>query len=253
MRSFASRLSERRSQTEQETPGGTEPFVTRPAGLEVIGAGFGRTGTMSLKLALERLGFGPCYHMTELVKNRSHPRLWRAAAQGDPVNWDRLYERYRSTVDWPGCLFYRELMAAYPAAKVLLTVRDPDRWYASVRDTLYSLKTATDEYLAEKAKNGLEASRKHFVFYENRIWEDLFGGRFDDRDHTIEVFQRHIADVQHWVPADRLLVYQVREGWEPLCRFLQVPVPDEAFPHLNDTAAFRAYNQLDHPGPQSPP
>lgn len=144
-------------------------------------------------------------------------------------------------------------MAAFPAAKVILTVRDPDRWYASVRDTLYSLKTATDDYPAGRAARGFEAGRKHFVFYENRIWEDLFGGRFDDRDHAVTVFQRHVADVQRHVPAERLLVYEVGQGWEPLCHFLRVPVPpEEPFPHLNDTAAFRTYNRLDEddqPGP----
>lgn len=113
MRGFASRISERRGQADTETPE-VSPAGHAPPGLRVIGAGFGRTGTMSLKVALERLGFGPCYHMTELVKNRSHPRLWRAAARGGPVDWARLYERYQSTVDWPGCLYYRELMAAFP-------------------------------------------------------------------------------------------------------------------------------------------
>ena len=105
--------------------------------LEVIGAGFGRTGTMSLKVALEELGFGPCYHMREVFEHPEHIELWRAAMRGDPVDWERVLGDYRATVDWPGCTFYGELLERNPDAKVILTVRDPQRWYESVRDTIY--------------------------------------------------------------------------------------------------------------------
>lgn len=235
--SFAGRLRQRR----EALASGAEPAApVGPLGqLRVIGAGFGRTGTMSLKVALQVLGIGPCYHMTEMVKNPSHFRLWTAARDGEQVDWFRLYARYRATVDWPGCLFYRELMEAFPQAMVILTVRDPERWYASVRDTLYSLKTATDEYLAAADSAG----RRLPVQYENRIWTDTFAGRFTDRDHAIGVFERHNQQVRNTVPADRLLVYQVSEGWTPLCEFLQLPVPDQPFPRLNDTQAFRDYNR----------
>lgn len=228
MQSFAARLAERRGTSRSD----------ENAGLMVIGAGFGRTGTMSLKVALEQLGLGRCYHMTELVKNPSHPELWAAAGRGEPVDWHRLYRRYRATVDWPGCLFYRELAASFPQAKVVLTVRDPDRWYDSVLSTLFSLKTATDDYLASQA----DADRP-VIFYDSRIWDEVFGGRFAERAHAIEVFQRHNAEVRASLPADRLLVYQVSEGWPPLCEFLQLPVPETGFPHLNDRQAFRDYNR----------
>jgi len=229
--SFAARLARQRAG--QDTGG--QP--RGPLGeLLVIGAGFGRTGTMSLKAALELLGFGPCYHMTEMAGNPGHFRLWRAAWDGEQVDWRRLYARYRATVDWPGCLYYRELMATFPQAKVILTVRDPDRWYDSVRDTLYSLKTATDAYLDE-------SGRRHAVQYENRIWTDTFAGRFTDREFAIGVYQRHNQQVRDTVPADRLLEYQVADGWQPLCAFLQVAVPEQPFPRLNDTQAFRDYNR----------
>lgn len=232
MQSFASRLRDQRA---GQTP--TRPAATARQPLAVIGAGFGRTGTMSLKIALEKLGLGPCYHMTEMVKNPTHPALWAAAGRGEPVDWAALFGRYRATVDWPGCLYYRELMQAYPAAKVILTVRDADSWYDSVANTLYSLKTATDSQRA--ARGGAEP-----VIYSNRIWDDLFGGRFSDRQHTIDVYLRHNAEVARAVPPDRLLVYQVSEGWPPLCAFLGLAAPEQPFPRVNDTRAFRDYNRV---------
>ena len=236
--SFAARLKRQR----EARAAGVQPEPARGAlgELLVIGAGFGRTGTMSLKAALELLGFGPCYHMTEMAGNPGHFRLWTAARDGEPVDWRRLYARYRATVDWPGCLYYRELLAAFPQARVILTVRDAERWYDSVRDTLYSLKTATDEtYLAAAAAAG----RRPALQYENRIWTDTFAGRFADREFAIGVYLRHNEQVRGTVPADRLLEYQVSEGWQPLCDFLRVPVPDRPFPRLNDTQAFRDYNR----------
>jgi hypothetical protein len=233
-RSFAARLRQQGAAGHSSTP------VRGALGeLQVIGAGFGRTGTMSLKVALETLGFGPCYHMTEMVKNPEHFRLWTAAGAGAPVDWRRLYANYRATVDWPGCLYYRELMDAFGQARVILTVRDPDRWYDSVRDTLFSLKTATDSYLASTDIAG----RRPPLQYENRIWTDLFADRFTDRHFAISIYQQHNLLVQERVPAERLLVYQVGDGWQPLCSFLQVPVPDQPFPRLNDTQAFRDYNR----------
>jgi hypothetical protein len=233
--SFAARLRRQRAAGVPQKP------TRGPLGeLLVIGAGFGRTGTMSLKAALELLGFGPCYHMTEVAGNPGHFRLWTAVRDGEPVDWRRLYARYRSTVDWPGSLYYRELMAAFPQAKVILTVREPGRWYDSVRDTLYSLKTATDEaYRAAADSTG----RRPVLQYENRIWTDTFAGRFEDREFAIGVYEGHNQQVRDSVPTGRLLEYQVSDGWPPLCGFLQVPLPDQPFPRLNDTQAFRNYNQ----------
>ena len=213
-------------------------------GLEVIGAGFGRTGTLSLKAALEELGFDPCYHMSEVFENPEHIETWDAAANGEPVDWERVLGDYKATVDWPGCSFYKEFMRKYPDAKVLLSVRDPDRWYESVSATIYNIRrmsTASPFTAAVFAVAGVFVPRlkRGARMVENLIWEGAFDGRFEDRRHATEVFERHNAEVIESVPKDRLLVYEVKEGWGPLCEFLEVEAPDKPFPHLNDSANFR--------------
>jgi hypothetical protein len=206
-------------------------WVERRVAMKVIGAGFGRTGTMSLKVALEQLGFGPCYHMYEVSQHPDHIPMWQAAAEGKPVDWIELFRGYQAAVDWPACSFYRELMELHPDAKVLLTVRDPQRWYESVMNTIYFTNTAESD---EPETN------EQFHMIRTLIWQGTFDGRFEDKDHAIAVFERHIDDVKRHVPAERLLVYEVQQGWEPLCRFLDVPVPEDTpFPRLNDTAAFQ--------------
>jgi hypothetical protein len=199
-------------------------------GLSVIGAGFGRTGTLSLKAALERLGLGPCYHMLEVFKNPDHIAIWDRAAGGAAVDWDALFQGYRSAVDWPVCRFYRELAEHYPDAKVILTVRDPGKWFRSAWDTIFPVITspAPDPIAQAQA-----------VMARKIIAEQTFGGRLDDREHAIAVFHRHIEEVRKTIPPERLLAYELREGWEPLCRFLGRPVPDEPFPKVNTTEDFR--------------
>jgi hypothetical protein len=211
-------------------------------GLEVIGAGFGRTGTMSLKVALEELGFGPCYHMTEVFENPEHVGQWEAAREGR-ANWEGLFLGYRAAVDWPAAAFYEDLMERYPDAKVILTVRDPDGWYDSARSTIYNVQRIASSPILSLA--GLFVPRMRGLKRVARMasdlaWGDVFDGRFEDRRYAIEVFDRWNEEVRRRVPAERLLVYEVREGWEPLCDFLGVPVPEgEPFPHLNDAEAFR--------------
>lgn len=210
--------------------------------LEVIGAGLGRTGTMSLKVALEKLGYGPCYHMVEVFKNPDHVPLWEAAAAGRSVEWDRIFGGYRASVDYPGADFYGELLRRYPDARVILTTRDPERWYASVRSTIYEARDAYRSPLLNlvgRVVPPLGAVLRAGRMADRLIFEGDFGGRFGDRAHALEVFRRHNEGVRRRVPEDRLLVYEVTQGWEPLCRFLGVPVPDEPFPRLNDAAVFR--------------
>ncbi|MCO5994820.1 sulfotransferase family protein [Actinoallomurus rhizosphaericola] len=197
--------------------------------LEVIGVGFGRTGTLSLKLALERLGFAPCHHMTELVDNAEQTDLWARVAAGEPVDWDEVYRGYRATTDWPGAHYWRRLIEHFPQAKVILTVRDPQKWYESVRGSIYRVRSLP-------MPDGLDVKRRDFV--DEMIWEREFGGRFEDADHAITVFNEHNEAVRREVPAERLLEFQVGDGWEPLCGFLGVPVPDEPFPRSNDRQAF---------------
>src|SRR5215213_8677484 len=229
--------------------------------LEVIGAGFGRTGTTSLKAALEELGFDPCYE--DLFGHPEHVELWEAAAQGKPVDWNELFGGYRVATDWPVCLFYEELMQTYPVAKVILTVRDPNRWYESTYNTLYlrhriasspafcclrrlglrKFNANTFLLLVLRAGESVGLFRPgmgRVAWLNDRlVWEDTFGGTLEDRQHAIEVFEGHNEEVKRRVPVERLLVYEIKEGWRPLCDFLGVEEPDKPFPHLNDTHTFR--------------
>lgn len=195
-------------------------------GLKLIGAGLGRTGTLSIKLALEQLGLGACYHMTEIFMNPSHVPLWLNAVEGR-ADWEGIFAGYLSSVDYPGCTFWRELTQFYPKAKVLLSVRDPGSWFESTQATIFSAANI------ERITGG---PLKEFA--ASIILRDL-GERIHDREFMIDYFTRHNAMVQRSIPADRLLVYQAAQGWEPLCRFLGVSVPEKAFPRANTSEDFK--------------
>jgi hypothetical protein len=189
--------------------------------LRLIGAGFGRTGTLSLKVALEQLGFGPCYHMTEVLLAPESMALWVRAAEGKP-DWETIFKGFTSTVDFPGCTFWRELSQFYPAAKVLLSVRDPEKWFESTQATIFS----------EHAIGMLSGIPPMKEFMSNVTWSH-FGDHIHDKDFMMAAFKRHNAEVERTIPKDRLLVYEASEGWAPLCKFLDVPVPDAPFPRIN--------------------
>ncbi len=211
--------------------------------IEVIGAGFGRTGTKSLQVALETLGYSPCYHMTEVFEHPEHLPMWEAATRGEPVEWERIFEGYRATVDWPGAAFYELLVEAYPQAKVILTVREPGRWYESVRSTIYDVrKPASSPLFSLLARfiPRLRNIRRAALLVSELVWKQTFGDRFEDRKYALKTYVRLNQQVKERVPKDRLLVYEVSEGWQPLCDFLGVEFPkDTPFPHLNDTKSFR--------------
>lgn len=212
--------------------------------MRVIGAGFGRTGTTSLKAALETLGFGPAYRLTDAFGHPEHVAVWEAANRGERVDWRAFLSGYEVTVDWPACAFYAELMEEFPEAPVILTVRDPEPWYESVVSTIYGIHRVSSGPAPVRlafALVGLFAPGVTGIarLADGIVWNDTFGGRFEDRRHAIETFERHNALVRRRVPAERLLVYDVREGWPPLCDFLGVAAPDEPFPHLNDTREMR--------------
>lgn len=210
--------------------------------MRVIGAGFGRTGTTSLKAALETLGLGPAYHMTEVFTHPEHVHFWEAARRGEPVDWAGFFSGYGVAVDWPACAFYAELMAAFPEAVVILTLRDPELWYGSTRNTIYGIHRVSSGpakpalTLAGLFAPGITGIAR---LANEIVWDDTFDGRFEDRSHAIETFHRHNEAVRRTVPPERLLVYDVKEGWDPLCEFFGVEVPDEPFPHLNDTREMR--------------
>jgi Sulfotransferase domain len=205
--------------------------------MQVIGAGFGRTGTSSLKAALERLGYGPCYHMSELVERPQDGPLWLAAQRRELADWDELLGDYQSTTDFPGCVFWPELIAAYPDAKVILTVRDSERWYESVQNTVVATMRSARE-LGDQNDIPDFGPPPHMMDVIRTVIASAFGDRIDDREHAIEAFERHNQRVREGVSPEQLLVYEVKQGWEPLCEFLGVEVPDEPFPHLNDAAEF---------------
>jgi hypothetical protein len=187
---------------------------------KVIGAGYGRTGTASLKLALERLGFGPCHHMAEVLPKPERVALWARIGAGSN-EWDQALAGYNATVDWPACTHWRALADLYPHAKVILSTRDPDRWFDSVHATIlnpdvtrFLLRTPMGEML-------------------DRNIYSLFGAGMADRAFMVDAFKRHNDEVKRAIPADRLLVFDAREGWGPLSAFLGVDPPAEPYPHVN--------------------
>lgn len=190
--------------------------------LDVIGAGLGRTGTLSLKLALEQLGLGPCYHMLEVRAAPERLEHWKRIVDGEKVDWEDVFQGFRSTVDWPACNYWRELMARYAHAKVILSLRDPESWFRSTQATIFS----------DVVQSGAPPAVV-------KIITDVVGKDLADRASCIAAFERHNASVKAGVPAGRLLVFDAKQGWEPLCAFLGVPVPDAPFPAVNTTEQFR--------------
>lgn len=197
--------------------------------MRLIGAGFPRTGTLSTQAALNRLGL-PCYHMMEVVVRPEHTdRWWEFVVAGQPMDWHALFAEYEATVDAPGAFYDREIMAAFPDARVLLNLRDPEKWF----DSFMTLAGVMDEFAVHRDANPRLARWLEFG-------QTLIARRFGeaaaarDRDGIIRVFEEHNRRVQADVPADRLLVFRVQDGWESLCAFLGCDVPDEPFPHLNE-------------------
>jgi hypothetical protein len=209
--------------------------------IDVIGAGWGRTGTESLKAALEILGFGRCYHMFELLKTPRQVVHFEKLARGERPDYDDLFRGYRSAVDFPAAFYYRELLAEYPDAKVILTVRDPDAWYASASKTI--LRDFPTFALALAKFLGVFSPRLRMLprladYVRGSLFEGLLEGNAKDATWTKARFVAWNEEVVRTVPAEKLLVYQVQSGWGPLCAFLGVPTPDVPFPRSNDSASF---------------
>jgi hypothetical protein len=200
--------------------------------LSVIGSGFGRTGTKSLKAALEQLGFAPCHHMHEVVEHPEQVAHWQAIAAGNTVDWNDVFAGYNSQVDWPGAHVWRELSTAFPQSKVVHTVRPPDVWWNSYSRTIGKLMNSYAQLpLPPHISAMMDA-------WQEMVGKTVFNGKVTDKDTCIAAFNRHTEEVRDTIPADRLLVFDVAEGWAPLCRFLKVPAPDTGFPHHNLRADF---------------
>ncbi|GAA1255953.1 sulfotransferase family protein [Sphaerisporangium rubeum] len=210
--------------------------------MRVIGAGFGRTGTLSLKTALERLGLTPCYHMAEVLTHPADIYKWLDIAEGRSADFGAVLGGYEATVDWPACAYWRELAAYYPGAKVLLTVRDPAQWYESMAATILKRMDPPHTPLGRLAAVVSRWRHSDLDAFDRMTGRAVvarsFGGGPPDRERLIEAFTEHVREVRAAIPADRLLVYEVSQGWDPLCRFLGTPVPDEPFPRLNDRENF---------------
>jgi len=200
--------------------------------VKVIGAGFGRTGTMSMKFALEQLGFGPCYHMIEVFKQPEGILLWHKAAFGEEMEWNDILGEYVSGVDWPLSYFWEPLAKRYPEAKILLTIRPSDQWYTSMINTIFS------HLDGHQPDDDMQKTWKEMV--DKIVRTDTFDNRTTDRAHCEAVFNRHTENVRDTIPANRLIVYEVGSGWEPLCNGLGVPVPDGDFPKTNTTEDFQS-------------
>lgn len=217
--------------------------------IKVIGAGLPRTGTTSMQAALERLGFAPCYHMAEVMTHPDHVDRWLEAAAGKVrtrEDWDRVFEGgYQAAVDWPASHYWRELADAYSEGKVVLTVRDPRTWYPSIRMLLSGENFPDPSGMPEQARQlftTMQRMRPALDQMGRALFgaDWTFGGDMGGEDLVVAAFNRHVETVKQSVPADRLLVFDVREGWEPLCAFLGVDVPaGEPFPHLNDAESMR--------------
>lgn len=206
--------------------------------LQVIGAGLGRTGTLSMKVALEKLLGGPCYHMAEVFPRPEHVALWQRAGEGHDVNWDDLFDGFVATVDWPSCSWWNELSQWYPDSLIILTTRSsPEAWWKSANDTIF--KGMADNPVPEPG------SEPSFEGMWDAISRNRFTSHWREQGAAMEAYEHHNAEVRRLAPRGRLLEFQVSDGWEPLCAALGVDVPDEPFPHVNTTDEFNARQKGD--------
>jgi hypothetical protein len=208
--------------------------------MKLIGAGLPRTATLSQKAALETLGHGPCYHMVNVLGNLDEVPRWQRAMEDEQV-LPELFHGFEATVDWPGSFFYRDLLELYPDAKVVLSVRDPDDWARSMRDTIWGVLYGDIlTHHLSSARACLDSRWRAYTDMMKEMWERF--GMVSDADAHMEAMSRAMRgyndEVQETVPEDRLLVWSITDGWEPLCAFLDVPVPDAPFPRVNDTQEF---------------
>lgn len=209
--------------------------------IKLIGAGMPRTGTLTQKVALEMLGLTPCYHWVNVLADLDQVAVWERALDGEEV-WDEVFAGFQATVDWPGGFFWERLIEAYPSAKVLLSVRDPQAWEHSFRETIWSMGHGDSLiHLLSAARAHVDPRwRRYLGLVDRMFWTDrgTFAGGHERPEQLIEAFEGHNEAVKAAVPADRLLVWEVKEGWAPLCEFLGVPEPAEPFPHANDRDTF---------------
>jgi hypothetical protein len=202
-------------------------------GLQIVGAGVGRTGTHSLKIALEQLCGGTCHHMVEMFERPDQIAYFTAAINGEPVDWTEVYAGFSAMVDFPGSMFWREAAAAFPHAPVLLSTRPSEDWYRSASNTIF----LSFDRVPPELQPWMQAVRRGL--------RDRFSDDFENQDAMIAAYERHNAEVRAEVPADRLIDWTPSDGWEPICAALDLPVPAEPFPVTNTTTEFRQMMGID--------
>ena len=213
--------------------------------MKMIGVGFGRSGTMSIKQAFEDLGAGQCFHMIDLIRNPDKVGPWHDATIKGDVDFDAMFDGFDATIDWPGCTFWRELIDAYPDAPVLLNYRDFDGWYRSMKNTIYDIrKTAMRGELKQDA-NRPAPSPQLWEVIGTLVWQRDLDGHFEDFEENIDVvrgiYERRIEMLREEIPSDRLVEFELGvSGWPEICGILGVPEPERDFPHAHETDEFRA-------------
>lgn len=212
--------------------------------IKIIGAGLPRTGTNTLRESLTMLGYVKTYHMKELLVHPENLHYWTTLKETGTTNWDELYNGYQATVDFPCYPWYKEHMKRYPDAKVILTLRPFEKWYDSFYSTIWQAQNPTESQKAEMGQKlqsdpRLQKVMKVMQFAKETITEEHFKGMFLDKDFMKKIFDKHNEEVKAYVPKDKLLVFDVAEGWEPLCKFLGKPKPAEQLPHTNKKEDFK--------------
>ena len=203
--------------------------------LQIIGAGFGRTGTNSLKVALEQLGFSRCHHMKEVAISRFQVRSWYALSKGEKKNWDDVFRGFAASCDWPSSAYWEELYRYYPQSRIILTVRDEEGWYRSARETIYPVSQLVPRWLIRVSR----WTRELDGMITNVVWDGIFKGQFENRDYALGIYREHVDRVKQTIDPARLLIFEAKDGWEPLCSFLEVPIPDMPYPHVNEAAEIK--------------
>ena len=212
--------------------------------MKVIGVGGPRTGTTSLKLALEMLGYNKCYHMKELLNNPDQVVYWEELFQTGKTDFETLFDGYQAITDFPGHLNYKALYEQYPDAKFILTDRDPESWYQSLSNTVYQANHPSIGRKLTLMRKMLFSVRlrkisRVFKLLKNNLWQGFFKGQFKDKELAIKRYNDFNEEIKQTIPPDKLLIYKVSDQWEPLCKFLELPIPKEDFPHLNKREEFK--------------
>ena len=208
--------------------------------LKVIGAGPGRTGTMSLKHALEHLGYEPCHHMKTCFGSRQQTKWFLEAADGKTVDWNAVFNDFQAAVDWPAAAYYSELLATFPDAKVVFSYRHPEDWYQSVSATIFNVASSIPAWVRILFPHLDRLAQ----MIEKTIWQHELGGKFQDREHALHFFKQRLEQVKATVPKENLLVHAAADGWEPLCAFLGVDVPSIPYPRLNESVKIKRFIRI---------